>query len=412
MKKKLHLRWKHPQKLCVFLATWLICLCPIMLVAQKITVHIGQGTLDQAFQQIMKSSDVEIVYNTDLAANIKCSAATYNQQEISDILTTLLQGTSLQFRNKNGIYLITSKSTQQQRGKITGKVLDKDGSPIPGVAIIIKGTYNGAATDIDGKFEIQNLQDSVFTLVASYVGMKTKEIQVNINTNIVIRMEEETKDLEEVVITGYQTIKHEKVTGSTTTVTSRQLEERYTTNLLNNLEGRVAGLVTYGDKTLIRGSSSMHAETNPLLVVDGLPIEGKIEDLNPYDIESVTVLKDAAATAIYGARASNGVIVITTKKATKEGTTEVTFSGNLSIYEKQNMNYHDNFYMNPAEQVDFESAYWDYYYSDANTDTTDPIASFESSLNSYGTITPLQYAYYLRATGELSDTDLEAYKEE
>ena len=404
MKKKLHLRWKHPQKLCVFLATWLICLCPIMLVAQKITVHIGQGTLDQAFQQIMKSSDVEIVYNTDLAANIKCSAATYNQQEISDILTTLLQGTSLQFRNKNGIYLITSKSTQQQRGKITGKVLDKDGSPIPGVAIIIKGTYNGAATDIDGKFEIQNLQDSVFTLVASYVGMKTKEIQVNINTNIVIRMEEETKDLEEVVITGYQTIKHEKVTGSTTTVTSRQLEERYTTNLLNNLEGRVAGLVTYGDKTLIRGSSSMHAETNPLLVVDGLPIEGKIEDLNPYDIESVTVLKDAAATAIYGARASNGVIVITTKKATKEGTTEVTFSGNLSIYEKQNMNYHDNFYMNPAEQVDFESAYWDYYYSDANTDTTDPIASFESSLNSYGTITPLQYAYYLRATGELSDT--------
>ena len=343
MKKKLHLRWKHPQKLCVFLATWLICLCPIMLVAQKITVHIGQGTLDQAFQQIMKSSDVEIVYNTDLAANIKCSAATYNQQEISDILTTLLQGTSLQFRNKNGIYLITSKSTQQQRGKITGKVLDKDGSPIPGVAIIIKGTYNGAATDIDGKFEIQNLQDSVFTLVASYVGMKTKEIQVNINTNIVIRMEEETKDLEEVVITGYQTIKHEKVTGSTTTVTSRQLEERYTTNLLNNLEGRVAGLVTYGDKTLIRGSSSMHAETNPLLVVDGLPIEGKIEDLNPYDIESVTVLKDAAATAIYGARASNGVIVITTKKATKEGTTEVTFSGNLSIYEKQNMNYHDNF---------------------------------------------------------------------
>ena len=412
MKKKLNLRWKHPQKLCVFLATWLICLCPIMLVAQKITVHIGQGTLDQAFQQIMKSSDVEIVYNTDLAANIKCSAATYNQQEISDILTTLLQGTSLQFRNKNGIYLITSKSTQQQRGKITGKVLDKDGSPIPGVAIIIKGTYNGAATDIDGKFEIQNLQDSVFTLVASYVGMKTKEIQVNINTNIVIRMEEETKDLEEVVITGYQTIKHEKVTGSTTTVTSRQLEERYTTNLLNNLEGRVAGLVTYGDKTLIRGSSSMHAETNPLLVVDGLPIEGKIEDLNPYDIESVTVLKDAAATAIYGARASNGVIVITTKKATKEGTTEVTFSGTLSIYEKQNMNYHDNFYMNPAEQVDFESAYWDYYYSDANTDTTDPIASFESSLNSYGTITPLQYAYYLRATGELSDTDLEAYKEE
>ena len=163
------------------------------------------------------------------------------------------------------------------------------------------------------------------------------------------------------------------MTGSTSTVTSRQLEERYTPNILDNLEGRVAGLVTYGDKTLIRGSSSMYAETEPLLVVDGLPIEGSIEDLNPYDIESITVLKDAAAAAIYGARASNGVIVVTTKMATKEGKTEIQFSGNLTIYEKKNMDYHDNFYMTPAEQVDKESEYWEYYFSPENTSVSDPI---------------------------------------
>ena len=223
-------------------------------------------------------------------------------------------------------------------------------------------------------------------------------------------MKQEISELEDVVVTGYQTIVREKVTGSTSTVTSRQLEERYTPNLLDNLEGRVAGLVTYGDKTLIRGSSSMYAETEPLLVVDGLPIEGSIEDLNPYDIESVTVLKDAAAAAIYGARASNGVIVVTTKKATKEGVTEIQFSGNLTIYEKKNMDYHDNFYMSPAEQVDVESAYYDYYFF-RNRDVADPVGSFEQELtNGYSAISPLQYAYYRYAKHEIDEAELESIK--
>lgn len=132
-------------------------------------------------------------------------------------------------------------------------------------------------------------------------------------------MVETSTEIEGVVVTGYQSISREKVTGATSTVTSRQLEERYTPNILDNLEGRVAGFMTYDGKTTIRGTSSMYAETSPLLVVDGLPVEGKIEDLNPYDIESVTVLKDAAAAAIYGARASNGIIVITTKKRKRSG---------------------------------------------------------------------------------------------
>ena len=136
-----------------------------------------------------------------------------------------------------------------------------------------------------------------------------------------------------------------------------------------------------------------------------------IEDLNPYDIESVTVLKDAAAAAIYGARASNGVIVVTTKKATKEGVTEIQFSGNLTIYEKKNMDYHDNFYMSPAEQVDVESAYYDYYFF-RNRDSQDPIGDFENVLSQYSPITPLQYAYYQYATNQITESELEGIKAE
>ena len=202
----------------------------------------------------------------------------------------------------------------QEKVTVKGVVRDEKGHPLPGVAILLKGTTIGVATDIDGKYSLQLPSSQSITLVFSFVGMKTQEIAYTGQSELNVVMVAEASELEDVVVTGYQTIVREKVTGSTSTVTSRQLEERYTPNILDNLEGRVAGLVTYGDKTLIRGSSSMYAETEPLLVVDGLPIEGSIEDLNPYDIESVTVLKDAAAAAIYGARASNGVIVVTTKK--------------------------------------------------------------------------------------------------
>lgn len=124
--------------------------------------------------------------------------------------------------------------------------------------------------------------------------------------------------MSEVVVTGYQDIKKEKMTGSVTTVSADKLDERYTLNLLDNLEGRVAGLSTYGGKPIIRGVGTLSGSTAPLLVVDGLPIEGELEDINPYDIESVNVLKDASASAIYGARAANGIIVVTTKNAKKK----------------------------------------------------------------------------------------------
>ncbi|MBS7199073.1 MAG: SusC/RagA family TonB-linked outer membrane protein [Bacteroidales bacterium] len=415
MKKKSHLVWKLPQKFrktITRVILLLVCLVPLESMAQGLTIQIEKGTLDKAFQQIMKHSDIQLVYNTEAASKISCAAVSFENEEITRILTALLAKTELTwYRGENNIYIISDKRARQsqQLGKISGRVEDENGEPLVGVTVVIKGTYTGAATDVDGNFSINGVRDSSVVLVVTFVGKESKEVTARLNARVVITLKDDASEIEEVVVTGYQSISKEKVTGSTSTVTSRQLEERYTPNILNNLEGRVAGLVTYGDKTLIRGSSSMYAETSPLLVVDGLPIEGKIEDLNPYDIESVTVLKDAAATAIYGARASNGVIVITTKKANKMGVTEINFSGNLTVYEKRNLDYADNFYMTPAQQVDKESEYYHYYFFE-NTEDDDPIGSFEDILSSYGAITPLYYAYYQYAKGLIDEDKLETIK--
>ena len=300
------------------LAIGLMSMFPSEAAAQKLTIRIERGTtLDQAFQQIIKNSHVQLVYKTNEAAQIKCSSHIFQQKEVSEILNVLLANTPLTYSKKGNIYTITRQTSPQtpqpKERKITGTVLDENGDPIIGAAVLIKGTQQGTATDMDGNFTLERVKGNP-TLVISYIGKKTTEKVVTSTSKNIFTMEEDAYMVSEVIITGYQDIAKEKMTGAVTTIRTDKIEERYTTNILNNLEGRVAGLSTYGGKTTIRGTSSLYAETNPLLVVDGIPIEGKIEDLNPYDIESVNVLKDAAATAIYGARASNGIIVITTKK--------------------------------------------------------------------------------------------------
>lgn len=287
---------------------------------------------------------------------------------------------------------------------IKGEVVDTDGNPLPGVSVVVKGTHQGVATDMDGRFSIRVPQDGI--LQFTYIGMKSAELKVSKNATLKIVLENNSSMLNEVVVTGYQDIVKEKLTGSVTTVSADALKERYTPNLLDNLEGRIAGLSTYGGKALIRGTGTLYGSTSPLLVVDGLPIEGSIDDLNPYDIESVNVLKDAAASAIYGARAANGIIVVTTKNAKKKGKTEIDFSANLTIYEKANVNYGSNFYMNAEEQVNAESDYWNYYFFDNDGEVSNPIGTTQSYVLGGSTVSPIQYAYYQLATGAITQNEL------
>ena len=230
-----------------------------------------------------------------------------------------------------------------ERRTLVGVVQDENGEPLPGATVRIKGTQNGVITDVDGTFSfIAGTKNPV--IIVSYVGMETVTMKVTSDTKYIrISMRPQENLMDEVVVTGYQNIKRENATGSYQTLSAEDMDKRYTGDISSNLEGKIPGLVTVRtdsqtatgeDAITIRGVGTFNAKTSPLVVVDGLPIEGGLDSVNPYDVENITVLKDAAAAAIYGARASNGVIVITTKRA-KEDRLSIDFNTDLVISEKQ-----------------------------------------------------------------------------
>lgn len=291
--------------------------------------------------------------------------------------------------------------------ELKGQITDPDGSPIAGATIQNQTENTYTSSDADGNYTLSVKNPQTATIVVSFLGMDTVTQALEGRSRLDVQMTTDGNFLEESVVTGYQAIQQRKVTGAIATIGVKTIEERYSPSLLQNLEGRVAGLSTYGGKLTIRGVSSMYAESSPLLVVDGLPIEGDIDDLNPYDIESVNVLKDAAAAAIYGARASNGIIVITTKNAREKGHIDVDFSANLTVYQKRNMDYGANFYMTPAQQVQVERDYYNYYFNTPE-EIPDPFSSMETVLaNSASRISPIRYAYYMQAKGNYTQSQVD-----
>ena len=322
---------------------------------------------------------------------------------VNRLKTSFLKGTVLCLALLFGASTYVSAQTTALKGRIT----DPDGQPVVGATIQNLTEKTFTTTDADGYYTL-NVKDPKNALIEiGFLGMETITEALNGRSTFNVQMAQDQMFLEGSVVTGYQEIQVRKVTGAIATVGAKTIEERYSPSLLQNLEGRVAGLSTYGGKLTIRGVSSMYAEANPLLVVDGLPIEGDIDDLNPYDIENVNVLKDAAAAAIYGARASNGIIVITTKSAREKGRIDVDFSSNITIYQNRNLDYGANFYMTPAQQVKVEKDYYQYYYNTPE-EISDPITSMENSLNNFASrISPIEYAFYKQAKGEYTQSDVD-----
>ncbi|CDC96426.1 carboxypeptidase-like regulatory domain-containing protein [Alistipes sp. CAG:268] len=219
------------------------------------------------------------------------------------------------------ICLMAFQVSAQQRW-VTGVVADTNGVPVVGATVTVKGGTNGAITNSDGSFRIEASDSDI--LVFKYLGYDEQEIQVGPRTRIEIELRESAHQLDDVVVTGYQTISKERATGSFDIIDKAQLEKP-SGSIASRLIGSAAGLVgtqdAYGNPVFeIRGRSSLSTSaTEPLLVVDGFAIEGGFESINPNDVESVTVLKDAAAASIWGAKSANGVIVVTTKNARSEG---------------------------------------------------------------------------------------------
>ncbi|WP_324670940.1 TonB-dependent receptor [Hymenobacter sp. GOD-10R] len=229
--------------------------------------------------------------------------------------------------------VLISYVAQAQNRQITGRVLSAaDNAPLPGVTVVVKGTTSGSTTDSDGKFSLTAPASDSPTLVLSYIGFETTEAKVGNDGTVTVRLKEQTTALNDVVVVGYGTQRKRDVTGSVASVTAEQVAEVPITRADQILQGRVSGVqVTQtnsepgGNVSIrIRGTNSINSGNEPLFVVDGFPGAGDLNSINPSDIESIEVLKDASATAIYGSRGANGVIIITTKKG-KAGRNAINF---------------------------------------------------------------------------------------
>ncbi len=244
------------------------------------------------------------------------------------------------------LFFMGISTAMAQSGTVQGTIVDAtDGSPLPGATVLVKGTTTGTVTDMNGKYSIKVNGNTV--LVFSYVGYLSQEVAVKPNTTVDIRLKPSASNLNELVVIGYGTVKKSDATGSVAVVSSKDFNRGNITSPQELLIGKSAGVVINTDggapgagaTIRIRGGSSLNASNDPLIIVDGVPISNSavsgssniLSFINPNDIATFTVLKDASATAIYGSRASNGVIIITTKKAHKGSKFKVTYDGNATI---------------------------------------------------------------------------------
>lgn len=235
------------------------------------------------------------------------------------------------------VSLVCMMPSLAQNASVSGVVTGTNGDPIIGANIIIEGTTLGASSDISGKYTIPNVPANA-TLVASYIGYKQATIQVGNRTHIDISLQEESEEIEGVMVVAYGTAKKESFTGSAAVVKGDALQKRVVGNITKSFEGTVAGVqVASGGgqpgeaaSVMIRGIGSINAVSTPLYVIDGVPYDGSLSSINSNDIESMTVLKDASAGALYGSRGANGVIVITTKKG-KNDRIRISYKGNVGI---------------------------------------------------------------------------------
>ncbi len=308
----------------------------------KLSLDLKNTTVKEALETIENQSEFFFLYSEKMIdvnrkVNIEVQGGT-----IEKILDQIFEGSNVSYIVKDRQIILTTpeanylygESALQQSRKISGKVTDSSGIPLPGVTVVVKGTTSGVITDANGKYSLASVPSDA-TLAYSFIGMKTQEISVSGKTQLNVTMAEETIGIEEVVAVGYGTQKKINLTGSVVQVGAEELAKQTVTSAAQAIQGRVTGVEivrnngepSAGATIRIRGVGTF-GSTSPLVLIDG--IEGNINLVSPQDIESVNVLKDASAGAIYGTRAANGVIIITTKKG-QTGTSKIQYNFTTGI---------------------------------------------------------------------------------
>ena len=306
------------------------------------TMKTSQKTVKQVFQEIEKNSEYIIFYMDQIIdTNRKVNIDVKNQQ-VSAILDQLFLGTDNTYSINDRQITIYHKgeqpNSQQQSNKftVTGVITDAQGESMIGVSVKVKGTTLGGISDMDGRYSI-SVPNKNDILIVSFLGYATEEIKINGRRNINIRLREDTKALDEVVVIGYGTQKKSDLTGSVAVVDAEALKQTSHSNISTMLEGKVSGVQVTSDgqpgadpTVRIRGVGSF-GDTSPLYVIDGVPMGTSIRDFSSNDIETIQILKDASAAAIYGSRAANGVVIITTKRGQKDQPLKVDYNGYVGM---------------------------------------------------------------------------------
>src|SRR5690606_1409856 len=301
------------------------------------------------------------------------------------------------------LVLCMSISFAQEKA-ISGNVTDQDGLPLPGVSIVVVGTTNGTQTDFDGNYSITAATGQVLRF--SYIGQRSVEATIGASNIINIQMEEDAQALEEVVVVGYGTTTKQAFAGTASVVKAETLETKSYSNVSQALAGEVAGVTVINtsgqpgtSSTIrIRGYGSVNGNRDPLYVVDGVPFSGSLNSINPSDIASTTVLKDATATAIYGSRGANGVILITTKSGSARETyveVDVKSGFNMQLIPRYNV------VTSPEEYISYV---WEGIYNRAAIEgNADPVAYANTNLFTVNNVHPGYNMWNVADGGELID---------
>ncbi|MDF9798719.1 TonB-linked SusC/RagA family outer membrane protein [Catalinimonas alkaloidigena] len=323
-----------------------------------IEIRLDKVSLGEAISSIEKETDFSFVYNENVLRKKHDISLDGTIKSLGDVLRSISQQTQLAFKRMgNNIHISDSKAVGQVVEEVMGAIpqivvsgtvtSSSDGSSLPGVNVLVKGTMIGTVTDAEGKYSI-NVPNDDDILVFSSIGFTSQEIPLNGRSVVDISMEEDVQSLSEVVVVGYGTMRRSDVTGSVSSVTPKELVDRPVVNIGQALQNKVSGVQVIkqgagypgsNPQIRIRGTNSINSNSDPLFVVDGIVgVNNALRNINPQDILTMDILKDASATAIYGTRGANGVIIITTKRG-EVGKVSVNYNGSMTLGTMQRHNY-------------------------------------------------------------------------
>ncbi|MFI2743258.1 SusC/RagA family TonB-linked outer membrane protein [Zhouia sp. PK063] len=340
----------------------------------SINLNVKDVTVKKVFRFIEQQANTKFIYRADQPFLEQKISINVNNEELQKVLDVLQHKVALQFKvTTNGILVkeVTqaTHNVNQQKRKVTGTVTDKDNMPIAGANVFVEGTTLGTVTDFDGKFSIEIPQNTT-SLSVSYLGYKNATISVANKNTVTVILEESTSQLDEVVVVGYGTETRKNITGSISSVQPEEIKSMPKANVVEMLDGKLPGVQIMSDNQpgggtsiRVRGFSTIN-NNDPLVIIDGVPASNGLNSINPQDIETIQVLKDAASASIYGSRAANGVVVITTKKGGKHDSYEVNVDAYAGIQNAFNLPT-----MLTAQQ--YGDLLWQAYKNDGKTPASD-----------------------------------------